>query len=541
MASSSESIGTTRSMAASEITNWSASEIARRVLARQISAREVCQAHIDRCQAVNPQLNALVWTRYDEALREATVVDDKLARGETLGPLVGVPMTVKDCFFVKGATSTIGLTEYRGAPLEPSEGTNSHVQGLQHAGAILLGKTNVPQLMITHECDNPVYGRTNNPWSLDRSSGGSTGGEAAIIAASGSALGLGNDIGGSIRIPAHFCGIAGLKPTSHRLHNGDALFNFLGLEAMVSAVGPMARSVDDLDLAMRVLVSGANSADRRAESQLWRNYRSIDVSQLRIGVWIDEAQLDPSPAITRGVREAASALAAQGAVTDEGCYGARDLILDLYIGLIMADGGADLRRIVGKSKLDWCVRRSLFLAGLSRLSRSALIFALRAMGQGRMARLVGEGRSRSADEYWKLCKQRQVLADLTDEIMASLKLDAIISAPYALPAPQHGKGFDLLPGASYSFFPNLLGWPAGVVSVTTVRENEQNSRPNSRDIVLKQAAAVDAGSAGLPVGVQVFAPPWREDVVLAVMAAIERGCPRPQLLPEQLAAMGVQG
>ncbi len=194
-------------------TDWSAAQIARRVARREVSALEVVQAHIARIEAVNGRLNAVVVPRFDEARTEAAAADDRLARGEPIGPLHGVPITVKECFHLAGTPASIGLAR-RQHELSADDGLL--VARLRKAGAIVLGKTNLPQLMIWHESDNPVYGRTNNPWDLGRTPGGSTGGEAAIIAARGSPLGLGNDLGGSIRVPCHFCGIHGFKPTSLR-------------------------------------------------------------------------------------------------------------------------------------------------------------------------------------------------------------------------------------------------------------------------------------------------------------------------------------
>ncbi len=195
--------------------HWSAGEIARRIARREISAVEVARAFVARIEAVNPRLNAVVVSLFEHALQEAAAADDRQSRGEPLGPLHGVPITVKECFYVAGTPSTIGLTSPQFRQLIDKDGLS--VARMRRAGAIVLGKTNLPQLMIWHESDNPVYGRTNNPWDLSRTCGGSTGGEAAIIAARGSPLGIGNDLGGSIRVPCHFCGIHGIRPTSLRM------------------------------------------------------------------------------------------------------------------------------------------------------------------------------------------------------------------------------------------------------------------------------------------------------------------------------------
>lgn len=573
---------------------WSATEISQRIAARAVSAHEVCAAYIERCEQTQKSLNALVWNRFDAALSDAVAVDEKIARGETLGPLAGVPLTVKECFFVEGSPTTIGLTNRAGklatleeecrddrflhqqgfrqalkemklsGKLQPGfqpQLSNPHVRAgtekmrlrtaslvhqLQHAGGVLLGKTNVPQLMLWHECDNPVYGRTNNPWDLSRTPGGSTGGEAALIAAHGSALGLGTDMGGSIRVPAAWCGICGLMPTAHRLPSGGTLQNFDWLEAIALVPGPLARCVEDLDLAMRVLSAPPQGMSLRQRTDhafnvpanAWPDFRAIDVRGLRIGVCSLGWSFDPSPAIWRAKDVAAEALQAAGAtvVREVDFYGH----METYLGLITADGGKCLREMSRGSKRDWRANRIMWLAGLGGISRSLLVSALQWLGQTTMVDIVRSGGPCSAEAFGELIREQRRTRYLALAEFERYQLDAIIAPAVGVPAPQHGKPVDLIAAAEPAYFANLLGWPAGVVPVTTVREEEQTVRAKSRDQVKHQAANVDAGSAGLPVGVQVIARPWREDIVLAVMAAIERALPRPQLSATHLAAMNVE-
>jgi len=221
--------------------------------------------------------------------------------------LHGVPLTLKECFFLAGTPNTVGLTSSQHAGLADHDGILT--RRLRRAGAIVLGKTNVPQLMIWHEADNPVYGRTNNPWDLERTCGGSTGGEAAIIAARGSPLGLGNDLGGSIRVPCHFCGVHGIKPTSFRLPRTGAVRTLRGFEAIVTQAGPMARHVEDLWLGLQVLtddsdgyVAGDVSAAKIGDPA------AVRIDGLKIAMWTADGFIEPSPAIGRAVREAAEAL-----------------------------------------------------------------------------------------------------------------------------------------------------------------------------------------------------------------------------------------
>ena len=197
-----------------DITSKSASELAAAIRAKQLSSRAVVDAHLERIAKVNPKLNAIVQLTADSARKEADEADAALARGENKGPLHGVPITIKDTLETTGVICT-GGTKGRANYVPKADATA--VARLRAAGGIILGKTNVPELAGAIESDNLVYGRTNNPYDLARTPGGSSGGESAIVAACGSPLGLGTDAGGSIRIPAHFCGLAAIKPTSGRV------------------------------------------------------------------------------------------------------------------------------------------------------------------------------------------------------------------------------------------------------------------------------------------------------------------------------------
>ena len=263
---------------------------------------------VARLKAVNSKLNAVTADLSESARKAAEDVDKALARGEKLGPLAGVPVTIKECFDLAGTASTFGLPSRRD---EIESKDDPYVAAWRAAGAIPIAKTNVPQLMIYTETDNPLYGRTNNPWDLERSCGGSSGGEAAVIAAGASPLGLGNDIGGSLRIPAAFCGITSIRPTAGRTPDQCAHGLPTGQTGIVSQVGPMARHVEDLVLGLRVLdrardpflVPGAELGDPSA----------VDISRLRFATFTDDGEFPVAPAVRRAVAEAAGFLTTAGA------------------------------------------------------------------------------------------------------------------------------------------------------------------------------------------------------------------------------------
>ncbi|HET7869058.1 MAG TPA: amidase family protein [Actinomycetota bacterium] len=502
------------------LVTFSAREIARLIAAGEVSALELLQAHVERIEAVNPRLNAVVLPLFEEALARAAEADAARSRGDLLGRLHGVPVTVKESFDVTGTPTTAGATRRVG---ELASQDSPLVRRLRDAGAIVLGKTNVAQALLYHETDNPLYGLTKNPWDLDRSPGGSSGGEAAIIAAGGSPLGLGSDIGGSIRVPAHFCGIHGLKPTANRLtrRGGFDRRMFPGQSAIVGQAGPLGRSVADLALAMNVLVGDAEPEDASIPPVPLADQARIGAKRLRVGFYTYDGLFPAAPAVRRVVEESGRALAGRGFEVEEYSPPDPEEAFTLYYGLLSAGGVRWVREFVGRGPIDRRVRALLMVAALPRPVRALAVGLARALGQAGLAMVVGSMRERSAAGYWELverCERYRVGFLAT---MAEQGIDAILCPPHPLPALTHGATYDLGTGGIYATLYNLLGMPAGMVSLSRVGVDEETDRPPTKDRALEAASNVERGSAGLPVGVQVVAPHWREDIVLALMAALE--------------------
>lgn len=503
-----------------ELIGLSARAIAGRIADGRISAVEVVEAHIDRIQRVDPDLNAVVVERFESARREARATDERADRGEPLGALHGVPITVKECFDVAGLPTTGGVPGWRD---NRADADSPLVARLREAGAILLGKTNVPELLLYVETDNPLHGRTNNPWRPDRSPGGSSGGEGAIIAAGGSALGIGTDLGGSIRLPAHACGIHGLKPTAGRLTIRGTFDELLlpGQEAIPDAAGPLARHVEDLTLAMRVLVGQGHDPDPRVPPVPWLEPDQVPVEDLRVGYYTDDGFLRPAPALRRAVEEAAAALEAEGLEVREFRPPGVGDAMRLFFGLLSSDGAAWAREVLGSGKHDRRIRDTIRLARLPAALRAPVTVALRVAGQRRLATAIRSMGARSARAYVELVSAR---ARYRDEFLAGLDsegIDVLLCPPSAHPALTHGASYYLTLVASYTMLYNLLDLPAGVVAATRVSSDEESDREPGYDIVERTARKVEECSAGLPVGVQVAARPWREDLVLRVMSVLE--------------------
>src|SRR5450432_126126 len=232
-----------------QLLSLSATQQARLIRQREISSLELVQAHLDQIRKVNPAIHAAIEVLADRALAAAREADETPARG----PLHGVPFSVKDSIELAGSVCTAGTLGRRGAA--PSIEDATLVARLRAAGAIPIARTNLPDLLFAFESDNLLFGATNNPYDLARTSGGSSGGEAALIAACGSPMGLGSDAAGSVRLPAAFCGIAGIKPTSGRLPRTGHVPPVGGWVEKLWQIGPMARWVDDVALSMRLLAS----------------------------------------------------------------------------------------------------------------------------------------------------------------------------------------------------------------------------------------------------------------------------------------------
>jgi fatty acid amide hydrolase len=508
----------------------SANELATRFAQGDATACEIVEAHIAQIEATDKSLNAVVTQTFDQARQAAEQQDQARRLGTELGPLAGVPITIKECLEVAGTSATFGVPRLKDK-LAKQDGPL--VARLRQAGALILGKTNVPQLGIYMETDSPLFGRANNPWDLSRSPGGSSGGEAAIIAAGGSPLGLATDAGGSIRHPAHCCGLCGIKPTSGRLTQGDLTVttwsigpyrmpvNLAGLQSILQ-VGPMARQVGDLALLMQVVAApGQERVDPTVPAVPWPDYTQVDLRGMRIGWYVDDGAFPVSPAIRRAVREAVAAAHEAGAETVMFHPPEVPKAMAVYQSLLFPDGGAAFRRMLGSAPIDPRLKRLLQGTAVPNFVRRPLTGLMALVGQKRMAEAIRSLRILSAHEYRQRISQRAEYTAKFLNAMDEERLDVLICPPHPVPAPPHGKGALLGLIASYTGLFNLLGMPAGVVQATTVRAGEETDRESSADVLVRMAREIEAGSAGLPVGVQVVGRHWREDQVLAVMQTLE--------------------
>ena len=450
-----------------DITFRSAKSIAQAIRDQSVSVSEVVEAHLRRIEEVNPVINAVVQLAAERARAEARELDDALARGESRGPLHGVPVTIKDSFDTEGIVSTggtLGRADY------VPERDATPVARLRAAGAVVLGKTNTPELTMAAETDNLVYGRTNNPFDVSRTPGGSSGGAAAIITAGGSPLDLGTDTGGSIRFPSHYCGIAGLKPTTGRVpRTGHIIGPDMGAAQSLTVVGPMARYVEDLELAFPI-IAGPDYRDPHMVPMPIGDPGEVDLAGLRVAYYIESRGATPTPETVRAVRDAAAALADAGATIAEESPSALEGVEDDQLSFIGAD--------------DWAWGdRLLERFGTTREHHWITMWR-------------GMAKPLSTGDFTALLEDLDRFRGGMIEFMETR--DLIVCPISAGPALLHGSSYDEehMRGLGYSGMYNLTGWPSAIVRVSTSPE-------------------------GLPIGVQMVARPWREDVSLAAARVLE--------------------
>ena len=447
---------------------WSAKRIAAAIRAGELTSRAIVDACLERIDAVNPQINAVVQLVEQRARAEADQLDLDAARGRFRGPLHGVPMTLKDSLDTEGIVSTGGTLGRR--HYVPTEDAPV-VKRLRQAGAVLLGKTNTPELTLSGETNNLIYGRSCNPYDVKRSPGGSSGGSAAIIACGGAALELGSDTGGSIREPAHLCGIAGIKPTSGRTPRSGHIVPYAGgILDSLTQIGPMARYIEDLALALP-LICGPDGRDPSVVPAPLDDYTAVDVSRLRIAWYAQNGIVTPASEIKETLAATADQLQRAGLSVVEQCLpGIRELV-NLSTELREAGNVGLIQRLLqryGTREPGPDLEGYLTEKGLAAVDSfdPALLVA------------IDEARSRALqffDDY-----------------------DLILCPPsHALARAHRASHSDSFDDWSHITVFNLLGWPG---------------------------VSVRAGSSadGLPVGVQVVAAPWREDLALALASLIEK-------------------
>ena len=460
-----------------ELTAKSATELAKLIRAREVSPVEVVEAHLRRIERLNPALNAIV-TLSSRALDQARAAESDLTNGKQVGPLHGVPLTVKDTIDTEGLRSTSG-SRLRANHVPDRDATV--VARLKEAGAIVLGKTNTPEMAIPYETDNPVFGRANNPHALNRTPGGSSGGEAAAIAACLSPAGLGSDLSGSIRVPAHFCGIAGLKPTIGRVPMDGHMPSVTGTLSLGASIGPMARTTEDLALLFNVIADPAPAGSGNRASSLPEGIATLH--GLRVGWYVNDGVVPVSDETRAAIASAAR---------------------------VLGDAGLEVRAArppgVARGSALWI---ELFSATVT--EQLLEVYRGREDEAGPLVLSLLRNSGKETDLHSKIGRAEKVAAavlergSLREGLLLWMKTTPLILAPVgATPAFEHGTRRVDVNGQSISVFRafsyaqtfNVFGLPSVVVPAGLSAE-------------------------GLPIGVQIVGRPFEEGIVLAAARVVE--------------------
>jgi len=443
-----------------EILAMPAVQQARLLRARIIAAVELMHAQLERLNEVNPQINAAIEVFHESARRAAAESDARIAAG-TARAFEGLPFSVKDSIEVEGAVCTAGTVGRKHAL--PATRDATLVARLRGAGAIPIARTNLPDLLFAFESDNLLFGRTNHPLDAACTPGGSSGGEAALIASYGSPLGLGSDAAGSVRLPAAFCGIAGLKPTSGRLPRTGHVPPAGGWIEALWQIGPMARTVADL-IAVMPILSGADGADYTSPDMPVGDASHVTMEGLRVAVFAGGCDFEVADVVRKAGRAFPNAEEAAPP-----CLGDA---WELEMKLLGADGGDGVRE---------------YLASIGSQQVHPLLTGWLDKLQPYRTDVAGLAC------YWQEWDNyRAAMAAFAKQY------DVLLCPAYSKAGLRHGESVldENFRGFRHTMAFNVAGWPAAVVRGGTSRE-------------------------GLPIAVQVAAAPWREDIVLAVAAHLE--------------------
>jgi Asp-tRNA(Asn)/Glu-tRNA(Gln) amidotransferase A subunit family amidase len=461
-------------MAPSELTFLSAASMREQIRQKKLSPVELMDAHLEQIERLNPQLNAFVHVNAERARRGARDAEEKIMRGEPCGSLHGIPVSIKSSIAVAGMPFEAGTRLRTGCVAEHDAVL---VQRLRAAGAIILGVTNTPELLMAWETDNRLYGRTNNPWDLSRTAGGSSGGEAAAIASGCSAGGVGSDGGGSIRVPAHFSGICGLKPTPGRIPSSGHFPASAGPFAMIGVVGPMARTVADLKLLFEAM-QGAHWDDTCAAPVSPRWPVNEELNKIHIGYFEDDGRTPVTAETRSAVRKASRFLQQAGFRVQPFRPEGLEEVRKVWWQFFGIAGGMLLRPMVVGREAD-----------ISPLLREFLDWVA--------AEPVHTGDSLLEAWVQRDLRRARLFAQMRD-------FPVLLCPVAAIPAFRHGERtwrvegqtVSYLDAWSYTEWFNLLGTPA--VSVP-----------------------VGESSDGLPIGIQLIARPWQEEVLLSIAEALD--------------------
>ncbi|XP_007430219.1 fatty-acid amide hydrolase 1 [Python bivittatus] len=482
-----------------------------------LTPESVYYTYVDKALKVTADVNCI--TNYI-AENESQLLHGN--SGERKGLLYGIPVSIKDSINCKGCDSTLGLTKRL---FQPAAEDAVIVQVLKHQGAIPFVKTNVPQSLLSYDCSNPIFGETLHPLDHTKTCGGSSGGEGALIKSGGSILGIGTDIGGSIRIPSGFCGICGLKTTGNRISKKGIVPSIPGQRSVFVGLGPMARDVDSLALCLRALLCKKMfHLDPTVPPLPFNEQVYTSSAPLRIGYYVNNSYSMLSPSMRRAVLETKELLEINGHVlVPFEPYHMNYFMNNFFAPGFFADGGATVLKSFEGEPKDPKLQPFLLMLKLPHWLQRVLSWIIRPI-HIRLSRSLRNLHERSVKELWKYHLE---VEEYCREFIAEwkrLELDVLL-CPALGPAFKSGFPGRIPEIISYTVLYNFLDFPAGVVPVTTTTKEDEEElksfKGHFNDLGAKLLAEAVKESVGLPVAVQCVALPWQEELCLRFMKEVE--------------------
>ncbi|PFH48628.1 hypothetical protein AMATHDRAFT_64920 [Amanita thiersii Skay4041] len=515
-----------------EFLKATASQIVERIKKGEWTASQVLEAYIARAVLAQQTTNCLTEVMFEWARKQANVLDEEFAStGKLRGPLHGVPVSFKDHYDIAGVDTSVGFTQWAN---KPAEKHCDLAEQFLAAGAVLFVKTNIPQTMFAFECSNPLFGRSTNPFNDAYTPGGSSGGEGALLAMDGAALGVGSDIGGSLRIPAGYCGIYSLRPTSGRISLTGSRGPAPGFEGIKVTAGPMGRAIEDLELWCR-LTFGIQGKDQDVTPL---PFREVQVSKkLKFGYYTSDGFVKASPACQRAVLETVAALRKEGHECVEIELPDAVKALEIFIGLTSSDGYETMLSHLGPDPKE----KALFLVSLGpslpSFVRSFASWILSTVfGDPIFAGAAKQAYKKPMKEYMKFVEARNSYTKAFNEkVWERYSLDAIIAPVQAIPQMPHGGCDNYITLAAATILYNVLDCSVGVLPVTRVDPSKDGvtdewiNGPGHGSKLLelgvftaKKAPLYNPETAkGMPVGIQVVGKRWDDEKVLGMMKVVD--------------------
>ncbi|XP_077996177.1 vitamin D3 hydroxylase-associated protein-like [Glandiceps talaboti] len=496
-------------------------ELIQEIKSGTFTAVQVLHAYQAKALECTDQLNCVT-----EPIMEAEKWAKELdGRDVKSGILFGIPFSVKESLAVEGYDCNFGMAKYIG---KIAEADHVLIKMLKSQGAIPFMRTNLPQTMFSFSCSNPIYGETFNPYDCERSPGGSSGGEGALIGMNGSLLGLGSDIAGSVRVPAHFCGICSLKPTHRRLSGKGEPTVVPGQKGVPGVNGPMARDVDTLVLAMKALLQPEMyNLDCGIVPLPFNEEIYSDTTPLTIGYYEDDGYFTPVPSCRRAVTMAVEALRKAGhklipfkvpLLSDNGDETAGRHVFRL----LHADGNRLWFSHLQGEKTDKHLGTQIACTADPSLAQRLLLPFRSCRMKGFLDDVVN-GIKTTQELFANYAKKDDYVAKFV-KTWEDAKLDGLVCPGFGITAPSNDFAAKLMFLGGTTGLYNMIDFPAGVIKVTNVtKEDEDNLESHFvvEDTYDQMAKEACTGSVGLPVGVQCVALPWREELCLRLMKEIE--------------------